>query len=72
VFQVGAITWNFTGKQWLFNRGSKVHRLKERRWMEEAEVALQVASAAGIKGFLSCLADAEARNPYGLARVYLD
>jgi hypothetical protein len=40
--------------------------------MEEAEVAWQVASAAGIKGFPSCLADAQARDPYGLARVYLD
>jgi hypothetical protein len=36
--------------------------------MEEAEVA----SAAGIQGFPSCLADAEAKNPYGLAWVYLD
>jgi hypothetical protein len=26
---------------------------------------------AGIKGFPSCSVDAEARNPYGLARVYL-
>jgi hypothetical protein len=39
--------------------------------MEAAEVAWQVASAVGIKGFPSCSADAEARNPYGLARVYL-
>jgi hypothetical protein len=44
------------GKQWLFNRVSNVCRLKERRWIEAAEIAWQVASAAGIKGFTSCSA----------------
>jgi hypothetical protein len=33
---------------------------------------LTVASATGIQRFPSCLADAEAKNPYGLACVYLD
>ena len=33
---------------------------------------LTVASATGIQRFPSCLADAEAKNPYGLAWVYLD
>jgi hypothetical protein len=56
------------GKQWIFNRGSKVHRLKERRWIEAAEDAWQVASAAGMKGFPSCSADAEDRNPYDSRR----
>ena len=59
------------GKEMVVQSGSNVRRLKERRWIEAAEVAWQVASAAGIKGFPSCLADAETRNPYGLARVSL-
>jgi hypothetical protein len=48
--------------------GLQNRRLKERRWMEEAKVA----SAAGIQGSPSCSADAYARKPYGLVRVYLE
>jgi hypothetical protein len=51
------------GKEMAVQSGSNVRRLKERSWIGAAEIDWQVASAAGVTGFPSYSADAEAVIP---------
>jgi hypothetical protein len=71
VFQVGAITWNFTG-----SNGSSIRAPKPQ--IDAAEMdgrgGSRLATRLGRRdsGSPSCSADADARKHYGLARVYLE